>query len=375
MTAIDGARSTPVPTIDRDRLGSALRRGTRLHQRLRSQAHRPIGRHEVAAGDRAATIVAAVDIGATSIHLLVAAWTDGGLVPLADDSVVLGLGRTVDAVGELGPAKRAELVVALERHARMARRLGAESIVFVGTEPIRRAVDALRTIDEVEWATGIRIEVLDHETEGFLTFIGVTRGRPHGRDLAVVDVGGGSSELVVARAGDRPEAIGLPIGAARLTQAVGPGNPPSWADLVGMRAVARDRLAGAPRLGGLELLAVGGTASNLLKLSSGGEAAGRLARGDLERIIGRLVGRPSGLVARRFGVTRSRARLLPAGATILTALLDQVGLEALQVSHAGIREGLATALVHHGPDWRDGLPVAPDLVPGVAAPGPREDGS
>jgi exopolyphosphatase/guanosine-5'-triphosphate,3'-diphosphate pyrophosphatase len=355
------------PTIDRDRLGSALRRGSRLHHRLRGQRHGSIGRHDAAAADLAATIVAAVDIGATSVHLLVAAWTDDGLVPLADDSVVLGLGRTVDAAGELGSARRTELVAALERHARMARRLGAESIAFVGTEPIRRAADAARAIAEVHLATGIRIEVLDHETEGFLTLLGVTRGTRHGRDLAVVDVGGGSSELVIARSGERPEALGLPIGAARLTQAVGPGNPPSWADLVGMRAVARERLTGAPRLGGLELLAVGGTASNLLKLSSGGDTAGCLARGDLERIIGRLVGRPSGLVARRFGVTRSRARLLPAGATILTALLDQVGLETLRVSHAGIREGLATALIRHGPDWRNGLPAQPG--PAVGSPG------
>lgn len=357
--------TVPLPTLRRDDLRPALLRGSRLRERLRSQPHGLV-RHEYPAGaTQAATIVAAVDVGATSVHLLVAAWTDDGLVPLADDSVVLGLGRTVDATGELGPAKRAELVAALERHAQMARRLGAESIACVGTEPIRRAADATRSITEVHRATGIRIEVLDHQTEGFLTLLGVTRGTPHDHDLAVIDVGGGSSELVVARAGEQPEAVGLPVGAARLTQAVGPGNPPSWADLVGMRAVARDRLAAAPRLAGLDLVAVGGTASNLLKLSSGGEAADRLARGDLERIIGRLVGRPSGLVARRFGVTRSRARLLPAGTTILAALLDQVGLEALRVSHAGVREGLATTLIHNGSDWRDGLPA--QLVRAVRA--------
>jgi exopolyphosphatase/guanosine-5'-triphosphate,3'-diphosphate pyrophosphatase len=367
--------TAPLPTLGRDDLGPALLRGNRLRERLWRQSHGFVRHDHPASVKRTATIVAAVDIGATSVHLLVAAWSDDGLVPLADDSVVLGLGRTVDATAELGPAKRAELVAALERHARLARRLGAESIAFVGTEPIRRAADAAHSITEVHRATGIRIEVLDHQTEGFLTLLGVTRGTPHGRDLAVVDVGGGSTELVVARAGEQPEAVGLPVGAARLTQAVGPGNPPSWADLVGMRAVARDRVAGAPRLGGLELLAVGGTASDLLKLSSGGDGADRLARGDLERIIGRLVGRTSGLVARRFGVTRSRARLLPAGATILTALLDQTGLEALRVSHAGVREGLATALIRHGSDWRDGLPVAPDPLPRLAARGTRAGGA
>ena len=93
-----------------------------------------------------AEVVAAVDVGANSVHLLVAVVTGRRLEPLVDESVFLGLGDRVDAAGTLGPAKRGELVAVLVRYAETARRLGAGRIAFVGTEPLRRAGDAAAAV-------------------------------------------------------------------------------------------------------------------------------------------------------------------------------------------------------------------------------------
>ncbi|MGH2511776.1 MAG: hypothetical protein ACRDGQ_03715, partial [Candidatus Limnocylindrales bacterium] len=97
-----------------------------------------------------AIAAAGVDVGANSVHLLVAVVSGHRLEPVVDESVFLGLGDRVDAAGTLGPAKRAELVAALEHDAALARRLGADRVTFVGTEPLRRAADAATAVHDVE---------------------------------------------------------------------------------------------------------------------------------------------------------------------------------------------------------------------------------
>ena len=129
---------------------------------------------------------ASVDIGANSVHLLVAAAGDHQLDPLLDESVFLGLGDRVATDGYLGSTAREDLVAALASYADAARNLGAREIVLMGTEPIRRAADAAILVREVEARTGLPLYVLDHREEGMLTLAGVTmragrRPRDHGR--------------------------------------------------------------------------------------------------------------------------------------------------------------------------------------------------
>jgi exopolyphosphatase/pppGpp-phosphohydrolase len=136
---------------------------------------------------------------------------------------------------------------------------------------------------------------------------------------------------------------------------VGPSDPPSWADVVALRSVAREHVRPLPPLPEVAFTAVGGTARALLRLSTGRTRSGALGRDDLERTTGLLVQRRTDRVASRNGVRAERARLLPAGTAILFALIDQLGVEAVEVSQAGIREGLAIALVHHGSRWHDAV--------------------
>ena len=300
-------------------------------------------------------MLAGVDAGANSVHLLIAVVTDHRVEPIVDESVFLGLGDRVDSAGSIGAAKRAELVAALVRYATTARRLGAERIMLVGTEPLRRAADAAAAVHEVGLAAGTDLYVIDHREEAELTLLGVTLGHPITRELAIVDIGGGSSQLIEVGPGHLQRSVGIRIGGARLTAAFVNHDPPTADEVNAMRAEARQVVAGSPEMELAELVAVGGTASNLVKVLPAAMLDRRL---DLDRLLGAIAllsSEPAAQAAERHAINPTRARLLPAGAVIMEAILARAGLDSLTVSEAGVREGLVLAGARAGVAWRDQL--------------------
>lgn len=300
-------------------------------------------------------LAAAVDVGSTSVHLLVARVDGHAIEPRLDDSVLLGLGGRVEAAGLLGVATRAGLAAVLADDAARARALGADPVVFVATEPLRRAADAARAVVEVERESGLPLHVLSQAEEAWLTLIGVTGGRPVVERLSVVDIGGGSTELVTAEPGRGIEVRGLPVGAGRLAAEILHADPPRPEELAELRAAARRRLADVPALGPGEIVAVGGTASNLLKIVAGGRADRLLTRARLAEALEVLGSDQADALAGRYGLRETRARLLPAGAAILEALLERCGVGEISVSEAGIREGAVLVASHDPIAWRDRL--------------------
>jgi exopolyphosphatase/guanosine-5'-triphosphate,3'-diphosphate pyrophosphatase len=298
---------------------------------------------------------AAVDAGSTSVHILVAAVSGREPEPLADESVFLGLADRVDAAGFLGPEVRASLSETLARYAAVARERGADSITFIGTEPLRRAADAARVVHEVGLATGVPLFVLTHEEEAYLTLIGVTSGRPLAGPLAVVDIGGGSTEIITARPGGPVEARGLRIGAGRLAAETLHDDPPDRAEIAALRAAARRWIESIPELAHPLLVAVGGTASNLLKVLPSIPPNRTLTRERLDEAITALAVAPAGEVAARHGINAARARILPAGAALLEAILDRAAADEIRVSEAGLREGAILVRAYAGSAWRDRL--------------------
>jgi exopolyphosphatase/pppGpp-phosphohydrolase len=300
---------------------------------------------------------ASVDVGSNSVHLLVARVNDHHLTAVADESVFLGLGVRVAEQGTLGVVARAELGEAVAGYAATARSLRASTITVVGTEPIRRAADAPSIVAEVRRASGVPLHVLTHEEEAYLTVIGVTEGRPHADDSLVVDIGGGSSEFCLVGPDGPPRAHGLRLGAGRLTQRFVAGDPPTAVEIEAMRAEARRVVADGPKGAPRVIVAVGGTVSNLLKVVRYGVTEGTLSRNENARALALLQAEPAELAARRHGVKPLRARMLPAGAVIVEAILDHYAADVIQVSDAGIRDGAILAVAHAGHAWRDRLPV------------------
>jgi exopolyphosphatase/guanosine-5'-triphosphate,3'-diphosphate pyrophosphatase len=298
---------------------------------------------------------AAVDIGSTSVHLLVAGVADHRIEPILDESTFLSLGEAVTAGGPLGSDGRRGLVETLVRYASAAQDAGAAAITFVSTEPLRRLPDASRIVHEVADRTGLPLHVLTHEEEAFLMLIGVTEGRPVDHDLLVVDVGGGSSELVFVGPDRRAVAAGLRVGATKLTGQYVTGDPPSLRDLEALQAGAGEALAAAPAFRPAEVVLVGGPASNLLKVVPDSLVSRRLTFADLEEAFRLVAESPADALAARFGLRPARARILGAGAAIVAALMARYGVAEVRVADAGIREGTVLAVAHAGGAWRDQL--------------------
>jgi exopolyphosphatase/guanosine-5'-triphosphate,3'-diphosphate pyrophosphatase len=305
-----------------------------------------------AAGEQ---IGAAVDLGSTSVHLLVARVVDHRIEPLIDESVFLGLGAAVEESGLLGRVGRLGLADALAGYALEARQAGATAITFVGTEPLRRLADAARIVAEVDAATGVPLHVLGHEEEAFLTLIGVTEGRPVEHDVLVVDIGGGSSEFVSVGPGRRAVAVGLRLGAARLTGRHVQNDPPGLDELTRLRKAAADALVASPSSQPAEIILVGGTASNLLKVVPEGRLKRRLTTTDLETAFGVVAGHSAEALVERFLVRPARARILGAGAAIVEAIMAHYGVGEVRVADGGVREGTVVAVAHAGAAWRDRL--------------------
>jgi exopolyphosphatase/pppGpp-phosphohydrolase len=299
-----------------------------------------------------APVCAAIDVGSNSVHLLVAAVGDDRLDVLADESVFLGLGALVDATGQIGTQACRRLAVAIHRYVVRATSFGAHFIVCAGTEPMRRASDGPAVAATIGRLMGLPLHVLEHEEEGYLTLLGVDPGSHRHRQVLVIDVGGGSTEFVVVGPGRSVRAVGVRVGGARLTSRHVAGDPPSMADVAALRHAAWDALQGAPDAQPDAAIVVGGTASNLVRVLPEAQLDRTLTAARLATAIELLVREPADATARRYGLNPIRARVLPAGATILEAILARYAIDRLETREASIREGAIRAVARRGEGWR-----------------------
>jgi exopolyphosphatase/guanosine-5'-triphosphate,3'-diphosphate pyrophosphatase len=287
---------------------------------------------------------ACIDIGSNTTRLLVA--TDDGprLVELLSERSFTRIGAACAFDGEIGTDKLAEVASVVARQARIARELGTARLRVVATAAVRQAENAPALAAAIQRACGLELEILDSEEEARLAFagaIGMLAQPPQG-SLGVVDVGGGSTELVVGTAaGGVTWSVSLPFGSGLVTRADLPTDPPSAAELAHVRA----KLAGAfaevqaprPEMA----YAVGGSATSLQRL-----VGTVLEREALARGLQALVSRPAVEVAVRLGLHPERARLLPAAILLLDAA-SRVLRAPLQLAGGGLREGVVLELLAH----------------------------
>jgi exopolyphosphatase/guanosine-5'-triphosphate,3'-diphosphate pyrophosphatase len=302
---------------------------------------------------RRSPVVAAVDIGSYSVHLLVGRVHGWRIETVHDESAFLGLGRAIDEAGRIGAAGD-RVVETLERYFATAQALEAWVMVVVATDPFRRAPDAPDLAARVQAGLGLEIITVSHEEEARIALIGVQAGVPIRRPTALVDVGGGSTEVLLAGPGLDFEAVGLPLGASRLTGVHVRHDPPLPTELSAMLAEASVAFARAPDALPGGLVAVGGTARSLLRL--GPPLPNRtLSWRRIRSALSLAAEAPSSQLAERFGIRPSRAAVIPAGAAILLAAISRYGLDHLSVARGGLREGLVLARVHGGVGWRDAI--------------------
>ncbi len=280
---------------------------------------------------------ACVDIGSNTTRLLVADVDRCGLRVVAEERVFTALGSELEADGRIGAAKLAELAAIVRLQVGTARALRADSIRAVATEAVRRAANGRRLVRELAAQTGIEIEILTAGEEARLAFTGAVGmlERPPAASIAVVDVGGGSSELVIG-APDRSISWwqSTPLGSSTIVDRWLPDDPPTPAQLQTASQRAREAVSEMRPPRPERALAVGGSATSLALV------AGRVLDGPaFAAALTLLCSEPSGPLGERLGVDPRRMRLLPAGLVLLQAIAARLGLPLLVV-RGGLREGL-----------------------------------
>jgi exopolyphosphatase/guanosine-5'-triphosphate,3'-diphosphate pyrophosphatase len=281
------------------------------------------------------TRVAVVDVGSNSVRLLVSE-LDGFI---HTDKVMARIGSSLGSDGRIDDQKISEVSGIVATFVRDARRLGARDIRAIATSATREASNGDELVDRVLATSGITLEVIDGDEEARLAFVGALASldEPHAGEIGVVDVGGGSTEIVV---GSTAEGIGwsqsFRLGSGRLTDRFLTSDPPRPDELARARATIDAALPSAgdvPTPG--YAVAVAGSATNLRRM-----VGPLLDDESLGRALRLLGGAPSLEIARQFQLEPTRVRLLTAGTLILEAAMQRLG-SPLWVCRGGIREGAA----------------------------------
>jgi exopolyphosphatase/guanosine-5'-triphosphate,3'-diphosphate pyrophosphatase len=287
-------------------------------------------------------ICACIDIGSNTTRLLVADATDGALRQLVNQRAFTRIGRSLVSGGSVPPEKIAETAEVVRTQTAVAGEVGAEQVVAVATAVIRNAPNRDELVTAVERAGGIPLSILTDEEEARLSFVGATRTllRPPDGTIAVIDVGGGSTEVAVGEADGRMAwSASFRIGSGFLADSYLRSDPPSVDELEKVRRHVVATFEGLEPPPADSAVAVGGTATSLRRL-----LGAELSHETLEREIRVLSLTPIDEVARRFELDTERVRLLPAGILVLEGLSDVLGLP-LRIAHGGLREGVLLELV------------------------------
>jgi exopolyphosphatase / guanosine-5'-triphosphate,3'-diphosphate pyrophosphatase len=281
-------------------------------------------------------VCACIDIGSNTTRLLVAEAEDGQLREVLQQRAFTRLG----AKGGISPAKLEVCTEAVATQLRVARECGAEHVRVVGTHALRQAPNRDELIAAVEAATGETIDILSGDDEARYAFLGATRTLGHLPlgDVGVVDVGGGSTEIVVGTLADGVTwAESFRIGSGYLADHYLRSDPPALTELDHLRRHVQGVFEGLdvpqPRVA----YAVGGSATSLRRL-----VGAVLDHESLTRGMRVLAERPAAVVAREFELHVERVKLLPAGMLLLDAVAELLGTE-LRVAKGGLREGVLLA--------------------------------
>jgi exopolyphosphatase/guanosine-5'-triphosphate,3'-diphosphate pyrophosphatase len=280
--------------------------------------------------------VGIIDVGSNTVRLLVAACAGNRLVPVVEHRAFLGLGEEVESYGWISDVKLREAACCVREHAAEARAHGAHHVEVVVTAPGRQSANASELVSALAAAARAPVRVLGPEEEGRLSYFGVLAGLDEvPESIAVCDLGGGSTELVVGTPAGPAWERSLDLGAVRLMHRLDLADPPGKRNLPAAREEAHRVVNGLMPPFAKAAYVTGGTARALRKL-----AGRKLGQKQLERAEALLCKRPSAEIARRFEIDPRRARTLLAGCLILGEVQARLAIP-LEVARTGLREGAA----------------------------------
>jgi exopolyphosphatase/guanosine-5'-triphosphate,3'-diphosphate pyrophosphatase len=290
---------------------------------------------------------AAIDIGSNTTRVLVAEPQNGQLRKMMEQRAYTRIDKASQHDGAVDQAKIDEVAEVVATQVRLAQEIGAEAIRTVATAAIREAANRDEIVAEINRVAGVDVEVLSEHEEGRLAFIGATKtlGHPVDGEIAVVDVGGGSSEVIYGTVPDGVRSVrSFKIGSGSLADDLLRSDPPSPAEIRAVRDAISDFFADEGFEAPDQAVAVGGSATSLRSL-----VGSVLEYETLERAVRVLTGDPIAEVAKRFELDPRRVRILPTGVLLLEKLSELLG-QPLQIGKGGLREGVILTLLNGATD-------------------------
>jgi len=313
--------------------------------------------------------VAAIDLGTNSTRLLVADVEDGRLVDVERDTRITRLGEGVDERRRLLPLPVTRVRNVLTGYRRRLESQGAERTLAIATSAVRDAENGEAFLGEIEWSYGFTTRLLSGQDEALMMFRGVTAERELAGGTVIVDVGGGSTELVAGEPAGVTWHDSLDIGSGRLTERALRSDPPTdvelEASMAAVRALLAERVPDEVRAGARSAIGVAGTITSIAALALGLQEYDRdrvhgfeLTAGALDFQLRRLASVTVDERRKMRPLDPERAPVIVAGALIAREVLAFFGLDVLEISERDILDGAALAAAD--------LPAAEE---GAAPPG------
>ena len=293
-----------------------------------------------------------IDVGTNSTRLLVADVVDGTVAPLERRSTVTRLGRGVDLSGHLAGEAIDDVCTAIDGYIGILEELGAEAVDAIATSAVRDADNGSAFIAELRERFALSARVLDGEEEARLTYMGATSEAPPSEPTLVVDIGGGSTELIVGTGSEISFHDSLQAGVVRHSERCIASDPPTAEELEALATDVRGLIEDSVGAGveASAAIAVAGTPTSLAAVEIGLEPYDPtrvhghvLALPSIQRMLSQLASLPLAERVEVTGLHPDRAPTIVAGVVILVETMRAFGLEQVTVSEHDILYGTALA--------------------------------
>ncbi len=285
-----------------------------------------------------------IDVGSNTIHLLVGEVEDGGVLPVTGEKVSARLGAGVDKSGKIVEERLALATEAIDLFVRVSKLNGAPEPAILATSAVRDAKNGQELTERVAEATGLEMRLISGDEEADLGFRGAVSavGKTWEGAALVVDLGGGSAQLIVGEASSGPlMQISLPLGSNRTTEKFVDSDPAKKKELKALDKHVKEMMPGWGLSPGVPVVAVGGSARGMLKITQDELTVNRL-----RKLATEISDRPSSVFAREYGLAPERARVMPAAITTFAAILEHFDRDEITVARGGLREGTILTLAN-----------------------------
>lgn len=302
-------------------------------------------------------VVAAVDCGTNSLRLLIARFSDGTPAELHRELRIVRLGEGVDRTGRLSDAALGRTAAALREYAATIEQFGAGRVRFVATSAARDASNRAQLEEMVRDCLGVEADIISGAEEAALSLRGALSGLAGDEPAVVLDIGGGSTELVLGVPAEPTAraAVSMDVGCVRLTERWLADDPPTTEQVAGLCADVATHLDALDpvlrRAAGKQVIGVAGTVTTIaaLALDLASYDRARIHRavvptGAVLRVTEQLLGMTHDQRAARPVIHPGRVDVLVAGALILRTVLQWGGAAELIASESDILDGIAAGL-------------------------------